>query len=159
MQITSLRPFFYWCEATILGQWVRGGTWEFPLIETIHILALTMLYGCTVVLSLRLMGVLMHSWTIARLAQQVTPYLNWSLVVILCSGILLYLSEATKTFDNDAFWVKVWLLFGALVFHFTVVRRVTKQDEVPRAIGFVVGLVSMVLWLGIGCAGRAIAFV
>lgn len=159
MQISSLRPFFQWCEATILGQWVRGGTWEFPLIETIHILALAMLYGCTVVISLRLMGVLMRGWPIARLTNQVTPYLNWSLAVILTSGVLLYLSEATKTFDNDAFWVKVWLLLAALLFHFTVVRKVTKADEVPRATGFAVGLVSMVLWLGIGCAGRAIAFV
>jgi len=159
MQITSLGPFFQWCEGTILGQWVRGGTWEFPVIETIHILALAMLYGCTVVIGLRLMGVLMRGWTVARLTQEVTPYMNWSIVVILTSGTLLYLSEATKAFSNDAFWVKVWLLIAALIFHYTVVRRVTKADEVSQPTGLTVGLVSMLLWFGIGCAGRAIAFV
>jgi len=101
----------------------------------------------------------MRGWTVARLTQEVTPYMNWSIVVILTSGTLLYLSEATKAFSNDAFWVKVWLLIAALIFHYTVVRRVTKADEVSQPTGLTVGLVSMLLWFGIGCAGRAIAFV
>jgi hypothetical protein len=129
------------------------------MIETIHILALAMLYGCVVVISLRLMGVLMSGWTVAGITREVTPFLNVSLAVILISGTLLYLSEAIKAFDNAAFWVKIELLFAALVFHFAVVRRVTKADRVSRATGLTVGIISLVLWLGIGCAGRAIGFV
>jgi hypothetical protein len=64
-----------------------------------------------------------------------------------------------KAFDNAAFWVKVDLLFAALVFHFLVVRRVTRADQVSRATSFAVGLVSLLFWLGIGCACRAIGFV
>jgi len=129
------------------------------MIETIHILALAMLYGCVAVISLRLMGILMKGWTVAGITREVTPFLNSSLAVILTSGTLLYLSEAMKTFNNPAFWIKVDLLFAALVFHFFVVRRVTRADEVSRATGFAVGLISLLLWLGIGCAGRAIGFV
>jgi hypothetical protein len=159
MKLQFLYPFFKWCDSSFLGHWVSGGTWEFPMIETIHILALTMLYGCIVVLSLRLMGVLMPGWTVANIAHEVSPYLNTSIVVILLSGTLLYLSEAIKTFNNPAFWIKVELLIAALVFHFTVVRRVSKQDDVPRGKGLLVGGLSLMLWLGIGCAGRAIGFV
>jgi hypothetical protein len=159
MQISFLRPFFEWCDGTMLGAWMRGGTWEFPMIETIHILGLAMLYGCVAVISLRLMGILMRGWTVSRITSEVTPYLNWSLVVILVSGSLLYLSEAAKTFDNAAFWVKVELLFTALVFHFFVVRRVTRAENVSPAMEFAVGLASLLLWFGIGAAGRAIAFV
>lgn len=159
MQITYLRPFFKWCDHTAISDWVRGGTWEFPIIETIHILALALLYGCVVILSLRLMGLLMRGWTVAGLAKEVTPWLNRSLIVILVSGAMLYSSEATKAYDNVAFWLKIYLLFAALVFHFGVVRRMTRADEVPRAAGFVVGGLSLLLWLGIGCAGRAIGFV
>ena len=159
MKLEFLYPFFKWCDTTFLGHWVSGGTWEFPMIETIHILALTMLYGCIVMLSLRMMGVLMKGWTIANIAREVSPYLNTSIVIILVSGTLLYLSEAIKTFNNVAFWIKVEMLFVALVFHFTVVRRVSKRDDVPRGEGILVGGLSLVLWLGIGCAGRAIGFV
>ena len=159
MKLEFLLPFFKWCDASFLGHWVSGGTWEFPMIETIHILALTMLYGCIVMLSLRMMGVLMNGWAVASIAREVSPYLNASIVIILVSGTLLYLSEAIKTFNNAAFWVKVELLVVALVFHFTVVRRESKRDELPRGEGILVGGLSLLLWLGIGCAGRAIGFV
>lgn len=159
MKLDFLFPFFQWCDTTMLAHWVNAGTWQFPIIETIHILALAMLYGCISVVSLRLMGIMMKGWTVAGITGEVTPWLNSSLAVILASGTLLYLSEATKTFNNPAFWLKVYLLLGALAFHFIVVRRVTRADQVSRATGLTVGLVYLVLWLGIGCAGRAIAFV
>lgn len=159
MQITSFKPFFHWCDNTLISEWVRGGIWQFPMIETIHILALAMLYGCIAIISLRLMGVLMRGWTVAGITKEVMPYLNWSLVLILVSGAMLYLSEATKAYDNVAFWLKIYLLSAALIFHFGVVRRVTRRDNVPRLTGFFVGAISLFLWLGIGCAGRAIGFV
>lgn len=159
MQITALHGFFKWCDASALGEWVRSGVWQFPMFETLHILALAMLYGCVAVISFRLMGVLMRGWTVCGITQEVTPYLNWSLVVILISGTMLYLSEATKAYDNVAFWLKVYLLISAITFHYAVVRRVTKAEQVSRIAGVSVGLVSLLLWLGIGCAGRAIGFV
>jgi hypothetical protein len=159
MKIQALYPFFQWCDKTFLGHWVSGGTWEFPMLETVHILALAMLYGCVVVISLRLMGILMGGWTVAGITREVTPFLNSSLAVILVTGTLLYLSEAIKTFGNPAFWIKIDLLLAAILFHFLVVRKVTKSDQVSRATGLIVGGISLVLWLGIGCAGRAIGFV
>jgi uncharacterized membrane protein len=98
-------------------------------------------------------------WTVSAITREITPFLNASLAVILISGTLLFLSEATKAFANAAFWIKVDLLVAALLFHFTVVRKVTRTDGVSRVTGFAVGLISLALWLGIGCAGRAIGFV
>ena len=154
-----IRLFFQWCDSTMAGAWVRSGTWQFPMIETIHILSLAMLYGCVAVISLRLMGILMKGWTVRGITREVTPYVNWSLGIILLTGTLLWLSEATKTLDNIAFWTKVVLLFSAIIFHFLVVRPVTRREEVSRGTGIFVGALSLFLWLGIGCAGRAIAFV
>jgi hypothetical protein len=159
MAIHYVTLFFHWCDSTMVGAWVRSGTWQFPMIETIHILSLAMLYGCIAVISLRLMRLLMNGWTVRGITREVTPYLHWSLGVILVTGTMLYLSEAMKTLDNIAFWTKVTLLFSAIIFHFAVVRRVTRRDEVSRGTGFFVGAFSLFLWLGIGCAGRAIAFV
>jgi len=79
MKLDFLLPFFQWCDTTRLGLWVSGGTWEFPMIETIHILALALLYGCVGVISLRLMGILMKGWTVAGITREVTPFLNSSL--------------------------------------------------------------------------------
>jgi len=159
MPIEFFRPLFKWCDSTAVGAWVRGGTWEFPIIETFHILALAVLFGSVTVISLRLMRVLMKGWTVCGITKEVTPYLNWSLGTILVSGYLLWSSEALKTLDNIAFWIKVTLLFSAIIFHFLVVRPMTRAEEVSRTKGLIVGGLSLVLWLGIGLAGRAIAFV
>ncbi len=154
-----LLPFFEWCEATSVGEFVRSRTWQFPLVETIHILSLAVLIGTVVVLNLRLMGVLMRGWTVSGLMRDLRPYINGSLAVILVSGVLLFLSEATKAFDNIAFWVKVYLLFGAILFHYAVVGSVARAEQVPPLKGWSVGVTSLLLWFGIGWAGRAIAFV
>ncbi len=154
-----LLPFFIWSDHTAVGEYVRSSTWQFPLIETVHILSLAMLVASVVVLNLRLMGLLMKKWTVHALMDEVRPYLNWSLAIILVSGALLWASEAAKTFDNAAFAVKVYLLIAAIVFHYSVVRPMAKADEVAPATGKIVGFVSLFLWLGIGWAGRAIAFV
>lgn len=159
MPLEFTLPFFKWCDSTALGQFVRGGTWEFPMIETFHILSLAVLIGTVVVINLRLMGVLMKGWTVSGLMGELRPYLNWSLIVILVTGALLFLSEAEKTFTNPAFWVKVYLLFAAILFHYIVVRNVAKAEQVSHGVGTVVGVISLILWLGIGWAGRAIAFV
>jgi hypothetical protein len=159
MPLEFLRPLFKWCDTTAVGEFMRSGTWQFPLVETIHILALALLIGVVVVIDLRLMGLLMRGWTVAALTRELSPYLNGSLATILVSGVLLYLSEALKTFDNPAFWIKIYALLGAIVFHYAVVRRVAKADQVSPRIGWTVGVVSLVLWLTIGWAGRAIAFV
>jgi hypothetical protein len=159
MQPHFLLPFFKWCDTTAVGEFMRSGTWQFPLVETIHILSLAVLIGVVVVIDLRLMGLLMRDWPVAGLTRELTPYLNGSLAIILASGALLYLSEALKTFDNAAFWVKIYALIGAIVFHFAVVRRVAQADQVPPRIGWPVGVISLLLWLTIGWAGRAIAFV
>lgn len=159
MPLHFLLPFFKWCDTTAVGQYMRSGTWQFPLVETIHILSLAVLIGVVVVMDLRLMGLLMRGWTVAGLTRELTPYLNASLATIVASGVLLYLSEALKTFDNPAFWIKIYALLGAIAFQYAVVRRVAKADQVSPRVGWTVGVVSLVLWLGIGWAGRAIAFV
>jgi len=159
MQLMFLLPFFQWCDDTFLGKWVRSGQWEFPIIETIHILALTFLFAAIVVIDLRLMGLMMKGWTVSKLADELRVYLNASVVVILISGTLLFLSEAVKAFDNPAFWVKIYLLIATLIFHYTIYSKTIHQEEVDRGKGVVIGSLSLLGWIGLGWAGRAIGFV
>ena len=79
--------------------------------------------------------------------------------MILGSGVLLFLSEAMKCYASKPFQVKMTFLFAALIFHFTVHRKVTKNRSRPGLFsGLFVGVVSSFLWLGVGLGGRAIGF-
>ena len=154
----SVLSFFEWCDKTALGEFVRGNTWAFPLIETIHIVALAVLLGSLFLIDLGLMGVKMRGLFPARIGRELNAYIDWSIVVIIVTGILLFLSEALKAYDNAAFWPKITLLAIALVYHYTVHRRALRT-ETPPAWGKVAGAASLLLWFSVGAAGRAIGFV
>jgi hypothetical protein len=152
----TMLPFFKWCDATSLGQAIRGVTWAFPLIETIHIVALIALVGGVLMIDISLLGGL-RRMTPAHITKTVRPYVNWGLAIMLITGTLLFLSEALKCYDNDAFRPKITLLTLAIVWLYTVHRR-AERSETPGS-GKIAAIVSMVLWFGVGAAGRAIGFV
>jgi len=155
----SLLPFFKWCDNTWLGETIRGSRLYFPIIETFHLLALTILFGAVLVLTMRMCGLMMTSQPTSQVARDLGPWAGWSLVVILVSGIMLFLSEAMKCYASKPFQVKMTFLFAALIFHFTVHRSVSRSEREPRLVwGAAVGVVNALLWLGVGLGGRAIGF-
>ena len=80
--------------------------------------------------------------------------------MILVTGIALFLSEAIKCYYNYSFWVKMTALPLAILFTYTIKRRVTKRKdhEIGRFTASVVGLTSITLWLVTAAAGRWIGF-
>ena len=78
-----LKPFFVWNDKTWLGQAISGTIWAFPVIETIHILALTMMFGAIVIIDLRMLGLGMKKQPVTVLAKNLEPYMTWGLVTML----------------------------------------------------------------------------
>jgi len=155
-----LLPFFEWCEATAIGQAIRESLWLFPVIESIHLLGLAMIGGALLVVDLRLLGFGLRHQPVAQLARSVHPWLVASLAVMLTTGISLFLSESIRCYYSPPFWTKMELLLIAILFTFTVRRKVTLADEkrVGPIWGRVVAFVSLALWFGVGFSGRWIAF-
>ena len=57
------------------------------------------------------------------------PWLLGSLVVMLVTGMALFLSESVKCYYNQAFWVKITTLPVALLFTLTVRQRVRDGER------------------------------
>ena len=156
----SLLPFFEWCEATAVGEAIRGSLWLFPVIECVHLLALALIGGAVLIVDLRLLGLGLRRQTVAQLARDAQPWLIGSLAMMLVTGILLFLSEAIKCYYSPPFWYKMTFLALAIVFALTVRRKVAAADEnrVGPVWGKLVALASLGLWFGVGFSGRWIAF-
>ena len=107
------------------------------------------------------MGLVLGKQSTALLTRNLEPYMKWSLVIMLGSGFLLFTSEAMKCYVNDGFRFKMAVLVAAVLFQFTLFRTVTRQDDFNRSrlLGWMVSVISLVLWLGVGIGGRAIGFV
>src|SRR5262245_37980698 len=124
-----LWPFFEWCEATALGTAIRNSPWAFAVIESVHLLALAVIGGAVLMVDLRMLGFGLRSQRVADVARNAFPWLVGSLIMMLVSGIGLFLSEPTKCYYSTAFWVKMISLALAMTFTFTVRRTVTMTDE------------------------------
>jgi hypothetical protein len=157
---SAVYDFFAWCQGTGIGEAIRESLWLFPVIETVHLLALSVLGGMLLVVDVRLLGFGLTRQPIKRLARDVHPWLIGALAVMLVSGGVLFTSEALKCWDNGAFWMKMEFLFAALIFTFTLRWWYTQRDpsRFNPLIGRIVAIVSMCLWLGVGIGGRGIGF-
>jgi hypothetical protein len=156
----SMLPFFQWCEASALGEAIRTSPWAFAVIESFHLLALAVIGGAVLIVDLRLLGLGLRDQRVADIAQEAYPWMVGSLLVMLVTGVGLFLSEATKCYYSTPFWMKMTSLLFATVFAFTVRRKVTLADEGRvRPIWYkLVAVVSLALWFGVGAGGRWIGF-
>jgi hypothetical protein len=153
----DLLSLFQWFETTRIGTVVRESLWLFPVIECVHLLALAMLGGAVLVVDLRLLGLGLRSEPASDLGRKMHPWLVGSLLAMIATGVPMLLSEAVKCYYSPPFWYKIGLLLIAVVFAFTIRRRVLAAGTGLTG-SRVTALVSLMLWFGVGFSGRWIAF-
>ena len=150
---------FDWFEYTTLGIVVRESVWMFPVIEAVHLLGLCLLGGTVLTVDLRMLGFGLRRQTVGELAGYLRPWLVGAVVLMLVTGVLLFLSEAVKCYYSQSFLVKMITLPVALIYTFTVREheaRIGRLD--PSARTRLAAAVSMVLWFTVAAAGRWIGF-
>lgn len=161
----AIYPFLKWCGGTYLGASVRNSEWLFPFIESIHMLGIVALVGSSALLDLRLLNRgLLRQDPALRVTSRLLPVMWASFAVMAVTGILMFLSEATRCYESVAFRVKMILLvvvgLNAIFFHFTAYRKIDKWELAPSTPGSAkfAAWVSLLLWVCTIVAGRGIAY-
>jgi hypothetical protein len=157
--------FLHWLEGTSPAIAISESSWLFPGIESIHVLAITMVVGSITMVDLRLLDLNLRERPAGELIAEVLPWTWISFVVAVCSGAMLFASNASHYWGTVPFRAKMLLLalagLNMLVFHATVYRSVEVWDrrrQTPRA-AKVCGGISLALWIGVVTLGRWIGFV
>ena len=161
----SLAQFLQWLSETSFSAALRETIWAEPVIETAHVLTLTLFLGFSVLLDLRLLGVVLRRRLVSEVLTQLNPWLFAGFGVMIVTGVLLFCGDPVSFYSTIFFRVKMIMLVMAginvLVFNRTVGRRVADWDKelnTPRG-AKVAAILSLVLWVGIVAAGRGIAYV
>jgi hypothetical protein len=156
----ELVSYFQAIADSSLSQAISTSTWAFAVIESVHLLALSVIGGAILVVDLRLLGFGLTRQPAAQVARDAQPWLIGSLVVMLATGILLFVSEPIKCFYSTPFRVKMLCLLLGVIWAFTVRRKVAVAGEGRvRPIWLkLVAAVSLALWFGVGAGGRWIGF-
>lgn len=155
---SSLQPFFEWAGRTWVGATISGSTWLFPAVETVHIVALALLFGAIVVLDMRLCGLTMTMKPVQQLYRELAPWIFTSLTGILITGSALFAAEPMKAYHSGPFQTKMVLLATAITFHYTLWRKVAMAPSHRPILCKATATLSLALWLSVGLAGRAIGF-
>ena len=158
MQLLPFR-FFRWCQALWLARTIDAGQWNFAMIETVHIMAFTILLGTIFIVNLRVLGFGLRRQKAAAVARYLAPYTWGSLSLVVVTGILLFLTEAVKLGGSAAFLWKIDILLVALGTHFLVYKKLIANTAREGSSWEKVGACfSLLTWFGVALAGRAIAF-
>lgn len=160
----GLASFLQWLENTGFSVAMRTSVWAEPIVETIHVLTLTVFLGFAVLLDLRLLGVGMRRRRASEVIAQMNPWLMGSFAVMVVTGLLLFSGDPVSFYSTFAFKAKMILIVLAgvnvWVFNATAGRRVGEWDEdarTPRR-ARIAAVLSLALWVAIVAAGRAIAY-
>ena len=143
---------------------LREDDWPFPIIETIHILALGLSVGVILWIDLRLIGFTLKHHPVSVIVGQLEPWAKWGFLAMFLSGSLLFLSEPMKCYTATAFRLKAIMLvlagLNVWYFHARVYPRVGEWDNSPILPwqARMVGYVSIGMWFGIIIAGRWTAY-
>ena len=150
-------------ERTAVATAVREGTWLYPAIQSAHVLGLATLFGSLAVLDLRLLGV-SRALPVAPLARHALRAVHAAFIVLVVSGSLLFVADASALVSNPAFRAKMIVVpvaaLNGLAFELRHLRRADRlglEDAPPG--GRPAAALSLVLWTLVIVLGRLIAYV
>jgi hypothetical protein len=151
-------------EDTEIATAIREGSYLFPAIECLHVLALTVVLGCVATLDLRLLGWVQRRRPASQVANEVLTTTWVSFLVAAVTGALLFSSNALSYAHNAYFRAKVLFLvilgLNAALFTFGAGRTIEDWGTALRPPGRarVAGLISLALWIAVTLCGRFVGF-
>ncbi|MBA2563525.1 MAG: hypothetical protein H0V14_11560 [Chitinophagaceae bacterium] len=152
-----------WLEDTSWAVAIRQSIWLYPALEIVHIAGIVLLVGPAFMFDLRLLG-FSKNLSVSALAGYLLSWSKRGLLLIIPSGILLFITNAATLGYDPVFGLKMLLLavagINALIFHrinFASVSAGNENADVP-ANGKAAAIVSIITWLAIIACGRLLAY-
>lgn len=151
-------------ESSSLAAWLRESLYAFPLVESFHVIGLTLVFGTIAVVDLRLLGLASVGRPFATLARDTLRWTWAAFGLTALTGGLMFITNALAYSRNVQFRLKMCVLvlagLNVLLFNLTTGRTVEHWNldrAAPRA-GRIAAALSLVLWIGVIFLGRWVAF-
>ena len=152
-------------EATGLATTLRENDSLFPWVESLHVLAITLVVGSISIVDLRLIGIASLDRVAGRLTSDVLPCTWVAFAIAAITGALLFASNAISYAHNAYFQAKFVFIFLAginmAVFHLGAGRTIAHWGTSPNTTPLparIAGAVSLLLWIGVVAFGRWTGF-
>src|SRR6516165_8432410 len=151
----DLAALFQWIEASRLASTIRESLLIFPLLESIHVIGLALVFGTIAIIDLRLLGAASSDRPFKRMASDILKWTWAAFALTAATGSLMFITNAGVYYHNFYFRSKMALLLFAginmLIFELTAARSVLRWDSEAKAppAGRAAAAISLVLWITI----------
>jgi len=132
--------------------------WIFPAAECVHIASFALAIGPIAVTDFSLLGIGFERKIIPQLVRSMDLWSLSGLTLIFFSGMLLFASDPDHYYLNQAFQIKITCLVLAIIYNYTIHRKVALSVEGRPTVGRLVAGVSLFLWASVAFGGLFIAF-
>jgi hypothetical protein len=159
-----LLSFARWIENTSPFSDLRGSSNVYPIILSLHLVAMALFGAMIVMTDLRLLGWAMTSRPIGDVVNQLRWPKRIGFVLAAACGVSLFFSKAEEYYFNTFFRIKILLFVlvfvHAMIFRGSVYNRASQLDAASHvpARAKAAGAISLLLWAGIMISGRGIGY-
>jgi hypothetical protein len=151
-------------QSSGVGEWMRTSVKAMPIVNALHVLAATTLFGTVLVVDLRLLGFPDTRRPITRISLEMLR-LTWAAFFLaLVTGALMFAANGNTYLVNTAFQLKLAALLGAginmAIFQGITYRSVRAWDagvSTPRA-ARIAGALSILIWVSVIFLARWVGF-
>jgi hypothetical protein len=137
---------------------LNSNEWAFPLTECFHITSFALSIGTIMLVDLRLLGLAFRHQTASQLVKDTGLWTFAGLVIVIISGLLIFSSDPIRYIYNGGFQYKMLALVLAIIFNYTIHRKVALSNS-STSVAKLVGGLSVLLWILVPFGGIWISFV
>ena len=153
-----------WLSATLVSRTIQTAGWIIPTLQTIHILAIAVLFSSAIVVDLRIWRLFDRELPLKAVTQRFFPVIWRVLLVLLTTGTLLIVGEPRRSLLNSTFYLKMALLAAAVLltaglqWSLSIDPNFWDKNQNRLMAGRFAATISILIWSGIIFAGRWIAY-
>ena len=149
-----MQQFAQWLQATPLSIAIQSTSWLVPLLQSIHIVMIGLVFVTVLLLVLRVLGVARTEQPPSVVWAQFAPWLRRGVTVLALTGAVLIISEPVREFTAISFWLKMLLLALGLSAVAVLGKSLRRDAPASRSLA----VLTLLVWIAVVFFGRAIAY-
>lgn len=158
LRTTQLVELALWIGTTKANALLVNSFWAIPIIQVIHIAALSVATGSILMTNLRVYNMAGSGVSFADTHRRYAPWIWYALLTLVVTGFLMIIAEPVRELVNPIFWIKmvaaVFLGFSILAY----LKTVAKNDAGVAPSGRALAIFIVVIWILMIFCGRWIAY-
>lgn len=151
-----------WLQTTPVSVTIQSVQWVIPLLQSIHILMIGVVFVSILMIALRVLGRVRADETFEAVWRRFSPWMWCGLVVMALTGLVLIVGEPVREVTALSFWLKMTLIAAVvictIVFARTVKPAAGAADPSFSFATKAAVVAALVVWIAIVFLGRAIAY-